>query len=252
MTRQALTRRDATHRSSRGGSLPAVVMAGFVALLQGCGAPDLLQSDREALRLNTPAERHAISFRSGRAVLDVEVPPSAKGLSRNQEADVLEFLDRYAVESTGGPLRISVPSSAGDQGRGGAALRNVRALADEAGVPAASIRVERHTTRSAAGGALKLSYSRREVVPPECGDWSEDLGINHDRIHYPNFGCATQRNLALNVANPRDLQRPAREQPGSSERRSANWTKYVGAAGAPADKAADAVREPIKSLGAAR
>lgn len=221
----------------RGKTLHAVMFAGFVALVHGCGGPDLLQSDQEALRLNSPKERHAIGFRSGRALLDIEVPPISHNLSANQQADVLGFLDRYVAESSG-PLRISVPGSARDQGRGGAALRQVRALAEDAGVAGSAVRVERYTTRSADGGVLKLSYNRREVVPPECGDWSEDLGVNHDRVHYPNFGCATQRNLALTVANPQDLQRPAREQPTSSERRSAGWTKYVSSGGSGAAPAA--------------
>jgi pilus assembly protein CpaD len=46
-------------------------------------------------------------------------------------------------------------------------------------------------------------------------------------LHYPEFGCATQSNLAGMVANARDLQRPQDEQPRSAERRSQSWSKYI-------------------------
>ena len=66
------------------------------------------------------------------------------------------------------------------------------------------------------------------AVPPPCDQWTEDVGRNEARIPYPNWGCATQRNLALMVDNARDLQQPQEEDPRSSERRSVTWSAYVG------------------------
>ena len=65
------------------------------------------------------------------------------------------------------------------------------------------------------------------AVPPPCDDWSRDVGRNEERIPYPNWGCATQRNLALTVDNARDLGQPQPEDPRSGERRSATWSAYV-------------------------
>jgi pilus assembly protein CpaD len=68
-------------------------------------------------------------------------------------------------------------------------------------------------------------------VPPQCDDWSEDVGRNEARIPYPNWGCASQHNLAVMVDNARDLRQPQAEDPRSGERRSVTWSGYVGAAG---------------------
>ena len=70
------------------------------------------------------------------------------------------------------------------------------------------------------------------AVPPPCDQWTEDVGRNEARIPYPNWGCATQRNLAVMVDNARDLQQPQEEDPRSSERRSVTWSAYVGNSGA--------------------
>jgi pilus assembly protein CpaD len=44
---------------------------------------------------------------------------------------------------------------------------------------------------------------------------------------WTNMGCATQRNLAVAVANPQDLIEPRGETPRPSERRDVAWGKYV-------------------------
>jgi pilus assembly protein CpaD len=202
-------------------------------------------SDEQALVLDTPAQRHAIGFRSGRAQLDVEVPPGEDSFSPNQQSDVLSFFTRYQAEATG-PLYVALPAGA----RGNTAALQLREMAQEAGVAPTSVRVSRGGARD---GFARLAYNRREVEPPVCGDWSEDLGRNHERVHYPNFGCATQRNLALMVANPRDLQKPAPEDTRSAEKRSIDWSKYVGVPqGAPGSQAADTPsQKPAGSKGGA-
>jgi pilus assembly protein CpaD len=163
-------------------------------------------------------------------------------LSPNQQGDVMAFIDRYQAESIGA-LRISAPGSGRDKVRASNTIRQIKEMAMEAGVSPQSIRVERQPAYEGHAGSVRLVYPRREVVPPECGDWSEDLGRDHARVYYPNFGCATQRNLALNVANPRDLQRPQPETPSSSERRYVNWTKYVGAPAAASGSSADSAKQ---------
>jgi pilus assembly protein CpaD len=54
------------------------------------------------------------------------------------------------------------------------------------------------------------------------------VGRNEDRIPYPNWGCATQRNLAVMVDNARDLRQPQGEDPRAGERRSVSWSAYAG------------------------
>ena len=53
-----------------------------------------------------------------------------------------------------------------------------------------------------------------------CGEWPEDLVANTmENRNYHNFGCATQANLAAQVANPMDLVQPRGMTPIDAEQR---------------------------------
>ena len=43
------------------------------------------------------------------------------------------------------------------------------------------------------------------TTPPACPDWSAPNTYNWTNAQGSNFGCATKTNLAVQVANPRDL-----------------------------------------------
>ncbi|MBL4801674.1 MAG: hypothetical protein JKY45_07240 [Emcibacter sp.] len=51
----------------------------------------------------------------------------------------------------------------------------------------------------------RLLISRYVVTPPLCGDWSQPSTGNYENMNLPDFGCSTQANLGLMIANPRDL-----------------------------------------------
>ncbi len=182
--------------------------------------------DYTAALISDPQTHHPIGFGARTETLFVEVSPSARGLSANQEADVYRFVQRYKAESTGS-LRIGAPKSAGGHLAVSQSMRQVEEIVRNAGIDPRAIHVARYSGPSKYGPALKLDYDRTVAEPPQCGDWSDDLGLNRERLPYNNFGCATQRNLALTVANARDLQGPQDETPRSSERRDSQWSKYI-------------------------
>jgi len=191
--------------------------------------------DVTAGALNDPDKRHPIAFTKRSEVLYVEVAKSGDGLSPNQEADVWRFLERYKSENAG-PLRISAPNSARGHMAAARSMKDINELVANAGIPKAA--VDTHHTRGASeyGSALKLAYDRPVALAPECGAWPEDLGHNRERVPYDDFGCATQHNLAMTVANARDLRIAQEETPRSSERRDVSWTKYVDAGKSPASQ----------------
>jgi pilus assembly protein CpaD len=43
------------------------------------------------------------------------------------------------------------------------------------------------------------------VTPPPCPDWRKPATTDFNNQEGANFGCATETNLGLMVANPRDL-----------------------------------------------
>lgn len=202
--------------------LCAALLGAMASSLAGCNRLD----DYTAADLQDPVKRHPIAYSSRPEILFVEVAPGGAGLSANQEADVYRFVERYKAESTGA-LRIAAPRSAGKHLAISGSARQIESIVRNAGVPPHAVETSRYAGDTGGAPALQLSYDRTLAVAPQCADWGTDLGENRERLPFNNFGCATQRNLALNVANGRDLLVPQEEAPRSSERRSATWTKYV-------------------------
>jgi pilus assembly protein CpaD len=219
-------------------------LAALVALTGGLGGCSRLD-DLTAVELSEPPRRHPIAYTPHTEALLVELPPGAGGLSASQEADVWRFVDRYRKEGTG-RLQIAAPRSAGGHLAASRSVRHVEEIALEAGIDPDAIVVGRYHGSTRVGPAVKLAYERPVALPPQCRDWSTDLGENRERLPYNDFGCATQRNLALTVANSRDLQIAQEETPRSSERRSATWDDYkgTGATGGSAGPAAGSGAAP--------
>ena len=182
--------------------------------------------DYVAVSLNDTTKRHPIGFDERRVVLDVDLPPRASNLSHNQVADLQRFVARYKAEGTG-RLAVSVASQAQSGVGTSHALDDLGRILKDAGVAPTQVAKSRHTDAHRMRAVVRLSYARPTAIAPECGHWHRDIGRERERLHYPEFGCATQSNLAGMVANARDLQRPQDEQPRSAERRSQGWSKYI-------------------------
>jgi pilus biogenesis lipoprotein CpaD len=54
---------------------------------------------------------------------------------------------------------------------------------------------------------VELVFERYLVTLPACPDWSRQSGTDFSNQPHSNFGCATQTNLGLMVAEPKDLVR---------------------------------------------
>jgi pilus assembly protein CpaD len=52
---------------------------------------------------------------------------------------------------------------------------------------------------------VELVMERYLVTLPACPDWSRQSGTDFSNLPFSNFGCATQSNLGLMVAEPKDL-----------------------------------------------
>ena len=204
--------------------------------LSACGEMRLIEQERDAaaVGLSNAEVRHPIGFTPKRESLDVEVPAGAEGLSPNQQVDVFRFLHRYKREAAG-RLVITVPTGVRDKAAIAQSVQEIQRLVAEAGVDY-RLRHRQHDAPAGATPAIGLAYQRPVAVPPPCDDWTRDVGRNEERIPYPNWGCATQRNLALTVDNARDLGQPQGEDPRSSERRSLTWSAYAGGGKAPPDR----------------
>jgi len=73
---------------------------------------------------------------------------------------------------------------------------------------------------------IRLSYIRYQAHAEACGDWSVNLASTSANHPSPNFGCATQHNLAAMVADPRDLVAPKPLDLNDAQRRLTVLEKY--------------------------
>ncbi len=173
-----------TRRAGAAGAM----LAGLA--LAGC------VDDFTAAAISNPSTHHPIAYGTSPESLFVEVAPQGDGLSRNQHADVWRFIERYKAESTGS-LRIEAPKSARGHLSLSRSMRQVEEMVQDAGIDPRAVQVVRQGGKSSHAAALVMTYDRTIALPPECGDWSDDLGVNRERLPYNNFGCAIAAQLGV-------------------------------------------------------
>ena len=61
------------------------------------------------------------------------------------------------------------------------------------------------TVGSSQPGYARVVVTRSTASVPGCPDWSASSDMNYNNATSPNYGCATNSNLAAMVANPEDL-----------------------------------------------
>jgi pilus assembly protein CpaD len=224
------------------------ILAAVAALLSAC------QTKPEPGPLATDYRlRHPIAMVEKERTLDVFVASDRAGLSPDQRAEVLAFAQNWRNES-GGRFVIAQPSNARNAGAVAAAVRDIRSTLTAAGVPPQAITL--HDYRLPYRDMLavvSVNYAHLAAQVSGCGQWPHYLGVTDDRhhaenIHYWNFGCATQKNLAAMVANPADLVQPRAETPVYAARRSTVLDKYRKGE-SPATTYPDATKGAISDLG---
>ncbi|TGD98595.1 CpaD family pilus assembly protein [Methylobacterium nonmethylotrophicum] len=165
----------------------------------------------------TVTERHPIVLSDTPRNLDVFVTGTGH-LDPRQADDIDGFLLEYRRYGRG-VLALEVPR--GSQVPGPAVertLARVRARALARGVGPREIVIAPYPVANVAVSApLRLSFQRMQAkVAGACGLWPQDLGVTDPGFNarnetYWNFGCATQSNVASQIADPVDLVRGRQE-----------------------------------------
>ena len=150
---------------------------------------------------------------------------NGNGLSSAQTAELRAYLRAYQKE--GERLMVRAPSGGSNDAAAMRAFEDVRKALRQAGIGANSVLLETYYVNGERSAPLRLSFLHYEAKAPDCPDWSENIGRDPQNTAWPNMGCATQRNLAVAVADPRDLMGPRAETPRSSERRDTVWDRYL-------------------------
>lgn len=215
----------------------AVAMLASVALA-GCRPEDPTRV--AGWSMIDPAQRHAIGVSREPEYLNISVPRGSRGLNPAQRAQVAEFADRARAADAGNTkLAIAAPAGSANEVEAAAAVEEIRHLFNESGIPDTSVALQAYRSEGGHSSPVRLAFFRYVVQAPECGHWPKNLAREPENIPYANFGCATQRNFANQVANPADLVEPRSETDRSSERRDTTWGKYVKGDHTGADRSPD-------------
>lgn len=65
-------------------------------------------------------------------------------------------------------------------------------------------------------GTVRIVVTRSKASVPNCPNWSKTTEANYNSSNHPNYGCATNSNMAAMIADPEDLVRGRESTPENS------------------------------------
>jgi pilus assembly protein CpaD len=201
-----------------GSVLRCAAIAAVLMCLGGCVA----SNDITAGIPHDYRERHAISLVHANEVLEVFISARNSALDTRSADEVRQFGRDY-MQNGQGPLVAYLPSdghpSAVQSGLGG--IRQ----ALSGGGASGRLQIAHYVSNAGPSAPIKLAYARLKAeTATRCGYEGEEivpsrLKINSGNYSTFNFGCSYQKNLAAQIADPRDLVRPRQEGPVDAEKR---------------------------------
>ncbi len=206
-------------------NLALVIAAVGLPVLGGC-AGQLAGVTADTGRSVSYQDRLPIKVSRATSTLRVPVGRTVQGLSGPKRAQISRFLQVYKDRGAG-KLRVSRPVGTPNQYTASATVGQISQMIDRIGVPRESIILSAYQpSGKRANAPIILSYIRYTAKAAPCGDWSTNLAVTYRNRPYPNFGCATQANLAAVVANPGDLVKPRTMTPPDAIRRDNTFELY--------------------------
>lgn len=216
-------------RSRNPGTLTVLRSAAMAMLvtsaLAGCEQDPFVSYQKPVVSVD---QRYPITLADRPVIMEIPVSPATVGLTGNQRAEVASFVRAYRNDAAGS-LVIRTPSGTRNEAAALSTVEDIRSILAENDIPAGAVRYRPYSGREAGTPypPVVIGYKGVTAVSAECGDWSENLTANYENKPYPDFGCASQKNLAAMVSNPRDLETPRGWDAAPAERRSVVREKYI-------------------------
>ncbi len=213
--------------------LPSRVRA---ALLIGLGSFALVGCQTDRIVTGTvPSDyrdRHPIQVNEGTRSVQMFVGSGRLGLTPEQRALAGGFASQWRRHGSG-PMTIELPANVANEVSSSRTVRELRSLLVSSGVHPRAIQIQAYQSDSPSNVApIRLTFAAITAqVASRCHAGQENLGTSQNfegqqNYSMRNFGCATQHNLAAQVANPEDLVQPRAEQPSYAARRKTVIEKY--------------------------
>lgn len=168
-------------------------------------------------------QRHPIVLANAPTRLDVFLVGASGRLDDRQLADVRDFAADYKAHGQG-QITALLPSGA-NQVATRATLNAVRRVLSQSGVHGSFMVGNYGVVDPRLASPLQLSFTKLQAgVASRCGQWPEDLASGsspetYENKTYYNFGCASQKDFAMQIDDPRDLVRARPEGPSDVDMR---------------------------------
>lgn len=194
------------------------------SLVAGCATqPDMAPVGAIADDYRT---NHPIIVSEQEQVRDIPVGLSDEGLSILQRTVVRGFIAEYD-RSAAPMVHVLRPTGSANERAAATLTGQIFELLLAEGVPVNKVTATTYDAGDLAALApIRLSYTKMLAHAGPCGLWPEDLTRHADNRHYANFGCAYQRNMAAQIANPADLLGPRPPSEINAERRGVTIGDY--------------------------
>lgn len=246
-----IVRTTTVRRSAAEIIIRAAAVAACALAVCGCN------TDRQALADPPPVPtdyrlRHPITLQESRRTLQVFIGSNRGELNPTQRAQVLSFGLDWKRRATGG-IVIERPVGASNERAAADAMREIASILTATGMPPQNIAVRTYPA-GATVSPIIISYPLVAAQAGPCGLWPQDIGPSFNRDFFDNqppwnYGCATQRNLAAEVADPSDLVQPRGETPAYTMRRTTVMEKYTAGQNPASEASATADSAKISDVG---
>lgn len=180
--------------------------------------------DKDSLTFTASPEdyrtKHPIIVSEQDKVLDLPVGMYTSKLTYGTSQVISGFAQNYK-NSSATQLMILYPKGSANAAVAQRYAKNVAETLQNDGVSASELAMATYDASDYGQQApIRLVYSAITASTGPCGQWPEDLVLDTSlNVNYHNFGCATQNNLAAQIANPVDLIAPRAVAPIDATRR---------------------------------
>lgn len=196
----------------------ALALATAAALLGACAegyAPSVGPPVRTAL--------DQYPLQAAPAPNEIALAPHASGLSQDQHNALSEFAQRWRAAGEG-PVVVRAP-----EGAGPVAGDMARRAADRLiylGVPRSSIQMTSYPVQGPGPAPVILGFQGLVAAVADCAQLWPNLTSTANNDVSSRFGCVEHANLAVMIADPRDIDQPRVMDPSDASRRAEVMTKY--------------------------
>ena len=153
--------------------------------------------------------RHPIVLTEDAQTLDIPIATGDRSLTTGVRDNIRGFAGDHAERSRSA-VQIMLPRGSANAATADRLRKEIRATLLAAGVKRDQL-IETNYDASGYGpnAPIRLAFFAITAKAGPCGEWPDDLVQNTtENKNYHNFGCATQANLAAQIANPMDLVQP--------------------------------------------